>query len=213
MLSFFRFIGDLKSISSGYERIIANRTPPRVSTTYKTPNRTPTLLRPSVPSGNHCGSVVCIPSSLPTTMYVVWVFVRRVCVCRKFTTRRGNSLAACSVLWHARDGTLAGLGRGESPLSTNGVDSEKMVRFRRKPYGDTGDCTWSCASLNDLHAAAQAGGRAGGRAACVSRHISPVAQPNTASVCYLLNTAFALVVLCLPPGSACAMCEFEVTSD
>jgi hypothetical protein len=115
VLSFFRFIGDLKSISSGYERIIANRTPPRVSTTYKTPNRTPTLLRPSVPSGNHCGSVVCIPSSLPTTMYVVWVFVRRVCVCRKFTTRRGNSLAACSVLWHARDGTLAGLGRGEEP--------------------------------------------------------------------------------------------------
>ena len=26
-----------------------------------------------------------------------------------------NSLAACSVLWHARDGTLAGLGRGEEP--------------------------------------------------------------------------------------------------
>ena len=75
------------------------------------------------------------------------------------------------------------------------------MRFRRKPYGDTGDCTWSCALLNDLHAAAQAGGRAGGRAACVSRHISPVAQPNTASACYLLNTAFALVVLCLPPGS------------
>ena len=91
---------------------------------------------------------------------------------------------------------------GKGPLFTNGVDSEKIMRFRRKPYGDTGDCTWSCASLNDLHAAAQAGGRAGGRAACVSRHISPVAQPNTASVCYLLNTAFALVVLCLPPGSS-----------
>ena len=55
---------------------------------------------------------------------------------------------------------------GKGPLFTNGVDSEKIMRFRRKPYGDTGDCTWSCASLNDLHAAAQAGGRAGGLPVC-----------------------------------------------
>jgi hypothetical protein len=53
---------------------------------------------------------------------------------------------------------------GKGPLFTNGVDSEKTKRFRRKPYGDTGDCTCSCASLNELHAAAQAGGRAGWRA-------------------------------------------------
>ena len=89
-------------------------------------------------------------------MYVVWVFVRRVCVCRKFTTRRGNSLAACYGM-HEMARWLV-LDVGKSPLFTNGVDSEKMMRFRRKPYGDTGDCTWSCASLNDLHAAAQAGG-------------------------------------------------------
>ena len=60
--------------------------------------------------------------------------------------------------------------------------------------------------------------RAGGRVrasgyvrafVCVSRHISHVAQPNTASVYYILSAAFALVALCLPPGSACAcdMCD------
>jgi hypothetical protein len=53
------------------------------------------------------------------------------------------------------------VGVGKSPLFTNCVDSEKTKRFRRKPYGDTRDCTCLYASLNELHAAAQAGGRAG----------------------------------------------------
>ena len=98
------------------------------------------------------------------------------------------------------------VGVGKSPLFTNCVDSEKTKRFRRKPYGDTMDCTCLYASLNELHAAAQAGGRADVRAfVCVSRHISHVAQPNTASVYYILSAAFALVALCLPPGSACDM--------
>ena len=80
-------------------------------------------------------------------------------------------LAACYGMHEMARWLVLDVGKG--PLFTNGVDSEKIMRFRRKPYGDTGDCTWSCASLNDLHAAAQAGGRAGGRAACVSRHITP----------------------------------------
>jgi hypothetical protein len=50
---------------------------------------------------------------------------------------------------------------GKIPLFTNCVDSEKTKRFRRKPYGDTRDWTCLYASLNELHAAAQAGERAG----------------------------------------------------
>ena len=168
MLSFFRFIGDLKSISSGYERIIANRTPPassptrspRVSTTHKTPTRTPTLLLvttqcplrkslwirslyspTTMSSGSSSGGSASAENSPQEEVILL-------------------QLATCYGM-HEMARWLV-LDVGKSPLFTNGVDSEKMMRFRRKPYGDTGDCTWSCALLNDLHAAAQAGGRAGG---------------------------------------------------
>jgi hypothetical protein len=90
---------------------------------------------------------------------------------------------------------------GKSPLFTNGVDSEKTKRFRRKPYGDTGDGTCSYASLNELHAAAPAGGRTGRAGERTYVHLFVCVSPNTASVYYILNAAFALSVLCLPPGS------------
>ena len=172
MLSFFRFLGDLKSVSSGYERLIATRSPPASRQKYlpvcHRQQKIPTFTgeRPGVLKTE----ITADPFSYSLTAYhhhVVWVFVRRASALRKFTTKRGYSFRSISL---ARDGMhkmarWLVVGVGKSPLFTNCVDSEKTKRFRRT---------------------------------------------NAASVYYILSAAFAFVALCLPPGSTCAMCEFEV---
>jgi hypothetical protein len=47
------------------------------------------------------------------------------------------------------------LGVGKDRLYVHDVDENDTKSFRKKPYGDTGDCACSFAALNELYAAAQ----------------------------------------------------------
>jgi hypothetical protein len=47
------------------------------------------------------------------------------------------------------------LGVGKDRLYAHDVDDKDTKSFRKKPYGDSGDCACSFASLNELYAAAK----------------------------------------------------------
>jgi hypothetical protein len=119
---FFRFLGDLKSVSSGHERLIAIKIPtrvsPKISPRVSSPTKDPHLhwrTTQCPENGNHCGPVLVFTHCLPPP-------------CRQGVRSEGQRPAKIHhkkrlflpkyfpcTRWHAQDGTLAGRGRGEEP--------------------------------------------------------------------------------------------------